>query len=160
MTPLKAPRSNGFHALFFKVSGMLWELLSVIMDGISGFLCKFFGRGESRGAGMGPGPLKRFNLALDDNALWVRILCSKYGMNERLPESILRSSSLSLWRALSKVWSLLKDNLVWSMGDRRSICCWKDHWIMSVGPLMWVIPSHANLDPDYMLDVMVTVDGV
>ncbi|MBA0803276.1 hypothetical protein Gohar_013509, partial [Gossypium harknessii] len=28
------------------------------------------------------------------------------------------------------------------------------------GPLMQLIPSHANLDPDYMLDEMVKVDGL
>ncbi|KAA3474067.1 RNA-directed DNA polymerase (Reverse transcriptase) [Gossypium australe] len=32
-----------------------------------------------------------FNLVPNDNALWVRVLHSKYGMNEQLPESISRS---------------------------------------------------------------------
>ncbi|MBA0763600.1 hypothetical protein Gotri_013027, partial [Gossypium trilobum] len=43
-----------------------------------------------------------FNIATKDEALWVQVLRSKYGMKERLPESITRGKCSAVWRAFAK----------------------------------------------------------
>ncbi|KAH1107995.1 hypothetical protein J1N35_011763 [Gossypium stocksii] len=67
-----------------------------------------------------------FNLVSKSNVLWVRVLRSKYGWKEKLPDSIERSQCSHLWRSLSRIWTLLRENLVWSIGDRTSVRCWND----------------------------------
>ncbi|MBA0634845.1 hypothetical protein Godav_029277, partial [Gossypium davidsonii] len=44
-----------------------------------------------------------FNIATKDEALWVQVLRSKYGMKERLPKSITRGKCSAVWRALAKM---------------------------------------------------------
>ncbi|KAH1089906.1 hypothetical protein J1N35_017163 [Gossypium stocksii] len=44
----------------------------------------------------------RFNLALKDDAFWVRVLRSKYKMKEWLPINIARGNYSFIWRALAK----------------------------------------------------------
>ncbi|KAL1091080.1 hypothetical protein V6Z11_D07G133500 [Gossypium hirsutum] len=87
---------------------------------------------------------------------WVHILHSKHGMKEKMPDSIVRGRCSFLWRALAKIWLLLCENLVWSVGDGRSVWCWKHSWIPHLGPLFKQISSHGNLVPDCRLNEMVT----
>ncbi|KAA3477020.1 (+)-neomenthol dehydrogenase-like [Gossypium australe] len=42
------------------------------------------------------------NLISNKDALWVRLLRSKYGMKETIPESITRGSCSAMWRAIVK----------------------------------------------------------
>ncbi|MBA0736709.1 hypothetical protein Gogos_010223 [Gossypium gossypioides] len=48
-----------------------------------------------------------FSLVSRKNALWVRILRSKYGLRNQLPDSIHKNQCSHLWRSLSK--STLRD---------------------------------------------------
>lgn len=64
-----------------------------------------------------------FKLVTDDEALWVRVLRSKYRMKDFLPANIAKAESSFLWKSLSKVWTLLLDNLVWSVSDGNKISC-------------------------------------
>ncbi|KAK5793327.1 hypothetical protein PVK06_034470 [Gossypium arboreum] len=61
-----------------------------------------------------------YKLVSDDEALWVRVLRSKYRVNDPFPVSIAKAKSFFLWKSLSKVWNLLHDNLLWSVGDALS----------------------------------------
>ncbi|KAH1084314.1 hypothetical protein J1N35_024075 [Gossypium stocksii] len=45
-----------------------------------------------------------FNLVSKSNALWVRVLQSKYGWKEQIPETINRSQCSHLWWSLSKIY--------------------------------------------------------
>ncbi|MBA0754873.1 hypothetical protein Gogos_021706 [Gossypium gossypioides] len=100
-----------------------------------------------------------FNLVSRSNALWVRVLRAKYGWKDNFLDSINKSQCSHLWRALSKIWPLLRENLAWSIGDGASARCWKDPWIPSMGPLISSIPSYANLDLDCCVREMVNSDG-
>lgn len=44
-----------------------------------------------------------FNIVANNEALWVRVLRSKYKMKEGLPDTIDRNNSSFLWRSLSKI---------------------------------------------------------
>ncbi|KAG8486162.1 hypothetical protein CXB51_019593 [Gossypium anomalum] len=58
-----------------------------------------------------------FNILTKLEVLYVGVLRAKYGVNEGLPLSILHSNCFFLWRALSKIWPLLRENIFWSVGD-------------------------------------------
>lgn len=48
-----------------------------------------------------------YNIVATTDALWVRVICSKYGMKESMLKNIARGRSSFLWKAISKVWPLL-----------------------------------------------------
>ncbi|KAH1057202.1 hypothetical protein J1N35_035267 [Gossypium stocksii] len=100
-----------------------------------------------------------FNLVSQKDALWVRVLCSKYGWKNQIPDSIHRSNFSHLWRSLSKVWPLCCENLIWSIGEGKSIRGWKDSWIPDVGPLCSYFPTHPNIDLECTLKDWVFPDG-
>ncbi|KAK5811324.1 hypothetical protein PVK06_026653 [Gossypium arboreum] len=91
--------------------------------------------------------------------LYKLVLRAKYGVANGILDNLTRSRRSFLWRALTKVWSLIRENLIWSVGDERNIRCWGDPWIPNVGPLISLIPEHSRLYLDYFLSDMVLVDG-
>ncbi|KAK5835475.1 hypothetical protein PVK06_011164 [Gossypium arboreum] len=100
-----------------------------------------------------------FKLVTDHSSLWVNVLWSKYGVQNRLLESLSMGRCSFLWRFLSKIWPLIRENLLWSVGNGRKINCWKDSWVPKVGPLSKKIVCTTNLDMDCPLSDMVTENG-
>ncbi|MBA0765111.1 hypothetical protein Gotri_014365 [Gossypium trilobum] len=80
-------------------------------------------------------------------------------MKERLPDSIGRSKRFFMWKSIAKVWPLMKDNMIWSVGDDANIHCWKDAWVPNVGPLINHVSAHANVISNYKLNEMILKDG-
>ncbi|KAH1056166.1 hypothetical protein J1N35_034231 [Gossypium stocksii] len=95
--------------------------------------------------------LGRFNLVSCKDALWVRVLQSKYGWKDQIVDSIHKNNSSHLWKSLSKVWPLFRENIMWSVRDGTTIRGWKDSWILDVGPLFSYIPVHDRLNLDSRL---------
>ncbi|XP_052880528.1 uncharacterized protein LOC128286832 [Gossypium arboreum] len=89
----------------------------------------------------------------------VQVLRAKYGVAIGIPENLSCSKISFMWRALTKVWPLIQENLIWLMGDGKNTRCWRDPWIPNVGPLVNLIPRHSSLDLDYSLSDMVSVNG-
>ncbi|KAA3480824.1 Retrovirus-related Pol polyprotein LINE-1 [Gossypium australe] len=90
-----------------------------------------------------------FNLVSQKDALWTQ-----------LPHSILKSHYSHLWKSLSKAWPLLRENLMWSVGDGATICGWIDNWIPDTGPLLSYVSAleRLNLDStlkDWLPDAMI-----
>ncbi|MBA0727781.1 hypothetical protein Golax_000741 [Gossypium laxum] len=100
-----------------------------------------------------------FNLVSDSKVLLVQVLRAKYGVTSGLPETIVRGRCSFLWRALAKVWPLIRENLLWSMGDGRNIRCWCDPWVPNIDPLVNWIPELSCFDLDCLLSDMVTNGG-
>ncbi|KAA3487341.1 reverse transcriptase [Gossypium australe] len=100
-----------------------------------------------------------FSLVSNSDMLWVRVLRSKYGWKNHIPESISRNQCSHLWRALSKLWPLIRENLIWSIRDGANVRCCKDPWIPGMGPLIHKIPSFSNLNLDCCVREMVNFDG-
>ncbi|KAH1063509.1 hypothetical protein J1N35_028496 [Gossypium stocksii] len=100
-----------------------------------------------------------FKLVSDKEAFWVRVVRSKYQMNDKLPECVDRNGSSFLWKSLSKIWTLFRESIHWSIGDGRKIRCWKDNWIPHLGPLLRYTPSNFNLNTDCTLREMAADDG-
>ncbi|KAK5775933.1 hypothetical protein PVK06_043889 [Gossypium arboreum] len=70
-----------------------------------------------------------FNIVYNINALWVQVIRSKYGILSSLPDNVSMGRCSILWRSIAKVWPLIYENLLWSVGDGKSIQCWRDPWI-------------------------------
>lgn len=100
-----------------------------------------------------------FKILTDSRAFWVKVLRAKYGVAIGIPKKLSRSRSSFIWGSLTKVWPLLRENLVWSVGNGRKIRCWRDPWVPDVGPLISMILGHSSLDLDYLLSDMVLVDS-
>lgn len=64
-----------------------------------------------------------YNLVSNHNALLVNVLWSKYGLTDGLPITIVQSNNSFMWRGLSKIWPLIRDNMIWSVGNGNSIQC-------------------------------------
>lgn len=65
-----------------------------------------------------------FQLLTNTEAFWVRILQSKYRVNGILPATIIRANCSFVWRSLSKVWLEVICNVMWAVGDGRTINFW------------------------------------
>ncbi|MBA0827872.1 hypothetical protein Goarm_012615, partial [Gossypium armourianum] len=68
----------------------------------------------------------------------------------------LVADSKTLWaqRALTKVWPLIRENLLWSVRDGESVICSHDPWVLCVRLLVNMIPGHTNLDLDCIVNDM------
>ncbi|KAA3458339.1 reverse transcriptase [Gossypium australe] len=84
---------------------------------------------------------------------------SYFMQSNQLPESIHKHQCSHLWKSLSKVWTLLRENLMWSIGDGSTIRGWKDNWIPDVGPLLSCVPAHDKINLDITLKDWVLQDG-
>ncbi|KAH1130409.1 hypothetical protein J1N35_001787 [Gossypium stocksii] len=100
-----------------------------------------------------------FKLLTDESSLWVKVLRSKYGVQKGIPESLSRGRCSFLCRSLSRIWPLLRENLLWSVGNGHNIRCWKDCWVPNVGPLYKKLVCGSSLDMDCALKDMVIKNG-
>ncbi|KAG8474496.1 hypothetical protein CXB51_031152 [Gossypium anomalum] len=100
-----------------------------------------------------------FSLVSKSDALWVRVLRSKYGWKDQFPDSISRNQSSHLWKSLSMIWPLFRENLIWSFRDGSIVRCWKDPWIPGLGPLVSKFPFLSNLDLNCCVREFVKADG-
>ncbi|KAG8498883.1 hypothetical protein CXB51_005295 [Gossypium anomalum] len=66
-----------------------------------------------------------FNIISNTNALWIHVLRSKYIVPSGLPDDLSRSRCSFLWRSISEVWTFIRENLIWSVGDGSSISAGK-----------------------------------
>lgn len=100
-----------------------------------------------------------YKLVTDLKSLRVQILQAKYGVAKGLLDSLSRNRCSFLWRALTKVQLLIRENLRWSVGDGKSVRCWHDPWVPSGGPRVNMIFDHLNLDLDCVLSDMILDNG-
>ncbi|KAG8486752.1 hypothetical protein CXB51_020240 [Gossypium anomalum] len=96
-----------------------------------------------------------FNIVSNSNALWVRVLRLKYGVPNGLSKTISWGRCSFLWRSLSKVWPLVRENNLWSVGNGNMINCWQDPWIPNFGPLVNHITFHSNMEGECVLSEMI-----
>lgn len=98
--------------------------------------------------GLGVRGIKEMNEALllkwwwrfgsEKQALWRRIICSKYGMNLDLwqPNMVIKRNVSVIWKDIIQiqsrkplVFSKFTENINISIGDGRSIAFWTDEWV-------------------------------
>ncbi|KAL4313838.1 hypothetical protein AHAS_Ahas15G0025100 [Arachis hypogaea] len=78
-----------------------------------------------------------WRLVMEKESLWAQVMLSKYGRGQDLRQNILsKQSDSDLWRSLAKVWGFFKDNIEFSIGNRRRIRLWIDPWLKNEGSLI------------------------
>ncbi|KAL4361743.1 hypothetical protein GQ457_04G004250 [Hibiscus cannabinus] len=81
-----------------------------------------------------------FQLIHENNKLWVNVLRAKYRWVGPIPICLQRTRCSRLWMGISRVWDAVRQGLVWSIRDDKSVDFWFDEWLDNVGCLA----SHAN----------------
>ncbi|KAH1057930.1 hypothetical protein J1N35_035995 [Gossypium stocksii] len=84
-----------------------------------------------------------YNMVFDEEALWVRFIRSKYGLDGSLPDNIKRDRSSFLWKSLSKIWVLLRENIIWSVSLSSHSA--EDNWACLFRLLAWRLWKNRNL---------------
>ncbi|KAL4391418.1 hypothetical protein AHAS_Ahas03G0243100 [Arachis hypogaea] len=70
------------------------------------------------------------------DALWVQVMRAKYGGGDNTILKVHKKASNSnAWIGITKVWEEFQKNLIWRIGDGKSISFWDDHWIPGVQKL-------------------------
>lgn len=58
-----------------------------------------------------------------------------------------------------KTWPLIREILIWSVGDDTRIRCWRDPWVPRVGSLANILSGRSSLDMECFLSDMVNENG-
>lgn len=92
--------------------------------------------------------------------LWVRILRSKYKLNEICPTKIDRQVCSFVWRSSSKVWPLFRDRISWSFGNGESVSFFFDIWIPNLGPLcVYILPGEIFKEKATVSEFVIDLGG-
>ncbi|GMI87280.1 hypothetical protein like AT3G24255 [Hibiscus trionum] len=99
-----------------------------------------------------------FELVMNSDKLWVRVLRDKYSWQGGVPASITRGCCSRLWRGLSRVWEAIKSCVCWNVRDGETTDLWYDVWLGNEGPLSayYVLPGTP---PPTKVAAMVTDEG-
>ncbi|XP_035546588.1 uncharacterized protein LOC118348634 [Juglans regia] len=94
---------------------------------------------QKRKGGMGYRDLESFNLALlakqgwrilqNENSIAAKILKEKYYKNKSLLDASLGHRPSFLWRSVWNALSLLKEGLIWKVGNGEKIKIWGNKWL-------------------------------
>lgn len=75
-----------------------------------------------------------YKIHADREALWVKVITAKYGLN--LPGDPSKCSQPSrLWSNLLKCWPEATMNIKWKVGNAHGLRFWTDFWLGDLGPL-------------------------
>ncbi|KAF7827295.1 putative ribonuclease H protein At1g65750 family [Senna tora] len=86
-----------------------------------------------------------WGLVNQKDALWVRVLRSKYRCGDDiLPEMKVSSNSSRLWRAVVRNWPHVNDGIEWRLGDDKHAKFWSDAWIPNCGKLVELATSPVS----------------
>lgn len=65
------------------------------------------------------------------NALWMKVLRSKYMIEEvGVPQPVAKSGDSPLWKGICKVWDSILKGIQWVIGNGRILNLLKDSWWM------------------------------
>ena len=89
-----------------------------------------------------------WNIIVSPTSLWIKVLCSKYGVeNDNLPTELPRKYGSYVWCAVGTVWQRVLNGIRWQVGDGSKICFWKYYWVMQNVILKdyFVMPIPSNM---------------
>ncbi|KAK8697704.1 hypothetical protein V6N13_113843 [Hibiscus sabdariffa] len=98
-----------------------------------------------------------FNLIVHLDHLWAQVLRTKYKWTDFLHVGLHRANSSHLWWGISSVWPCVRDSLVWSFNDGRSIDFLRDARLGDIGTFVYHIVdySHVSSLPKVLVQNMV-----
>ena len=105
--------------------------------------------------GLGFRDIHVFNLAMlakqswrfvqDPNSLCAQILGAKYFPNGDVLSATTRNNMSYTWRSILKGLKVLKNGIIWRVGDGRSIRIWEDPWLPREWTRRPITPPRNNL---------------
>jgi hypothetical protein len=98
---------------------------------------------------MAPSPKSRFTC--------FTILKEKYYPNGSFLDTPLSKRPSYVWRSIWNVKGLLKEGMVWRVGNRRNIKIWGDKWLLSPATHAVQTPLHT-LDPKAKVSELIDQD--
>lgn len=77
-----------------------------------------------------------WGLMKNKDALWVRVLRSKYSCgSDTIPVIKRKNGCSNLWRGICDSWNDVKEGLVSRVNNGSSVCFWKDRWVRNLDSL-------------------------
>ncbi|QHO25231.1 Putative ribonuclease H protein [Arachis hypogaea] len=87
-----------------------------------------------------------WGLIAQKEALWARVLRSKYGSgSDIIPKVERRRNSSNLWKGICSSWENVQANCIWRVGDGSLIRFWDHYWIPDVGNLSATVNQVSNI---------------
>ena len=78
-----------------------------------------------------------WEVVLNSDKLWVKVICSKYGVDLRhLPLSLPEKQGSRVWKAIRSTWSATMRGARWVVCDGARTRFWLDCWATKHGPLI------------------------
>lgn len=126
---------------------------------------------DKKQGGLGFKNLDRMNYALlmklswgiisKSDKLWVRVLCSKYGVDSNNPPTSLPDKNGSrIWKAIRTVWDVTMQGTRWSVGNGDSVWFWLDCWVTHNDPLIsFAFQQPSNESVNATVSDFVTENG-
>lgn len=97
-----------------------------------------------------------FNLIKKPDQLWVQVLREKYKWKGKLPFTLYEVNASRLWKGVCGVWSMVRDGVLWNIGNGKSVGFWRYNWIKDWGPLInsftqpkGILKEHVPVKRDY-----------
>ncbi|KAH9722322.1 putative ribonuclease H protein [Citrus sinensis] len=92
----------------------------------------------------------------NSDKLWVRVLCSKYGLDPcNLPSSLPDKQGSRIWSAITKTWNATMHGARWAVCDGARIRFWLDCWVTKYEPLI-----HLALQPIPQASLNATIASI
>jgi hypothetical protein len=85
-----------------------------------------------------------WRLLENPNSLCGRVLKARYFPNNSVLEATPTPGISYTWRSIVKGINLLKEGLVWRVGDGRNVQMWSDPWIPREGSRLPITPRRQN----------------
>lgn len=102
-----------------------------------------------------------WNIITKPQSLWIRVLRSKYGLEQYgIPTNLNFKNGSYLWRAVNNIWPHVKNGIRWAVGNGKSVFFWNDWWVPEVYNLRTHVRQQLPLEMEnvYVAD-MVGPDG-
>jgi hypothetical protein len=149
-----------------------FDLTKTLCDEISTMICRYWWAQQEKenkvhwlswetltkpksDGGLGFRDLYAFNVAMlarqvwrlldNPNSLCGRVLKARYFPNTSILEAVPMSGISYTWRSILKGVSLLKEGLVWRIGDGVQVKMWTDPWLPREGSRIPVTPRRQSL---------------
>lgn len=102
-----------------------------------------------------------WNIITKPQSLWIRVLRSKYGLDQYgIPTNLNFKNGSYLWRAVNNIWPHVKNGIRWAVGNGKSVFFWNDWWVPEVYNLRTHVRQQLPLEMENVyVAYMVGPDG-
>jgi len=83
----------------------------------------------------------------NQDSMWVRIMRKKYLRHHEFFSAQIKQGDSMVWKNIMKCRELIRQGLIWTIGDRKDISFWQDNWIENMNLMdLLQIEDHNAVD--------------